>query len=162
MILLTDANVLIDLWHVDGLTILPQVGGVEVLDVILNECDDPRQPGLREQAEKGGIRIVKAENAWVPGALQLRTSALSLQDCLNLYYAWQFGRILLTNDLPMRKRCEELQIGFHGTLWVVRQVRQLRLVTEERLCEWLSVLSQAKRRLPSKEIQRLKQELGCP
>ena len=40
---LADANVLIDLVQVDGLSILTKLGQVEVLDIVLAECLYPDQ-----------------------------------------------------------------------------------------------------------------------
>lgn len=61
MILLADANVLIDLWHVGGLNALSGIAPTEVLDLVLQECEDPRQPGLPEQLNAAGVRVVATE-----------------------------------------------------------------------------------------------------
>lgn len=161
MTLLVDANVLIDLWHTGGLRVLPDLASTEVLDVVLAECDDPRQPGLPEQVRQVGVHVLRTETDWLIGAMGLRTAALSIPDSLNLFYAQRYGRVLLSNDGPLRSRCRELQIPVHGVLWVVQQAHERMLVEETELCQWLSVLSAPERRLPAAEILRLKQAIGC-
>ena len=54
LILLSDANVLIDLGHVGGLALLPQLGRTEVLATVLLECDHTTQPDLVEQIKEQG------------------------------------------------------------------------------------------------------------
>ncbi|WP_071789086.1 hypothetical protein [Leptolyngbya sp. Heron Island J] len=58
MILLSDANVLIDLGHVQGLDVLCQIETVEVLDVVLEECDHPSQPDLVANILEAGLSII--------------------------------------------------------------------------------------------------------
>ncbi len=94
MIVLVDANILIDLWFVDGLFVLPRLGRAEVLDVVLAECDDPRQPGLLDQVERLGSVVVKTEYSWWKEACRMKTASLSVQDSLNLYYAKVYNRVL--------------------------------------------------------------------
>lgn len=61
MILLADANVLIDLWHVKGLHVLTKIAPTEVLDVVLVEVDELRHPGLLTQIDDAGIRVITTE-----------------------------------------------------------------------------------------------------
>jgi len=56
LILLSDANVLIDLGFVGGLPLLTQIAPTEVLDVVLLECEHERQPGLVQSILDCGIK----------------------------------------------------------------------------------------------------------
>jgi hypothetical protein len=100
LILLSDANVLIDLGYVSGLWVLAQLGQVEVLDVVLEECKHPRQPTLVDDIYQAGIQVVTVPHEWPALARPYQTKALSFQDVLCLYYAKTFQRSLLTNENP--------------------------------------------------------------
>lgn len=54
MILLSDANVLIDFGYVHAVALLPRIAPVEVLDVVLEECRQERWPRI-------GRRLPNAE-----------------------------------------------------------------------------------------------------
>ncbi|EGK12949.1 hypothetical protein HMPREF9374_1102 [Desmospora sp. 8437] len=161
MILLADANVLIDLCLTDGLDVLPRIASTEVLDVVLDECDHPKQPRIREQVYEAGIRVISVQYDWLYEADQLRTPNLSTQDSLNLFFARKSKRVLLSNDGPLRERCQELQVEFHGTLWMIEEIHRRNLVEPPKLCRWISILSTSGRRMPPVETKRIKQLIGC-
>lgn len=161
MILLSDANVLIDLGYVDGLSLLMQLGTVEVLDIVLDECYHPRQPELPRAIVAAGIQKVHTLSQWAQLARTYQTGPLSFQDALCLYYAKTYQRILLTNEKPLRKFCQEQQVPVHGTLWIIQSVHERQLLDAMALCEWLAILDRHNRRLPKAEVNSLKQQLGC-
>jgi len=161
MILLADTNVLIDLWHVGGLGVLPRIAPTEVLDVVLEECDEAKNPGIHKQIAAAGITTVPTKMDWWWEARSLKNSRLSDVDTLNLYYALQFQRLLLTNEDPLRQKCGQLNVRVHGTLWVVRQAHDLGLASAQELCAWLDILPKKGSRLPAGGVQDLKQYLGC-
>ena len=158
MILLSDANILIDLGYVDGLALLPQLAPVEVLDVVLQECEHPSQPDLAENVRACGIREITTETRWAKQAKRVR--GLSLQDALNLYYAERYGRVLLTGDGLLRGQSALLGVEVHGSIWLVEQAYRRELFTADTLCDWLGEWSRT-RRLPGKELRRLRAVLGC-
>jgi predicted nucleic acid-binding protein len=161
LILLSDANVLIDLGYVDGLSVLTQLGTVEVLDVVFDECCHPRQPNLPAAIAAAGIHTVMVTQAWAFLARSYQTGPLSFQDALCLYYAKTYQRLLLTNEKPLRRSCQEQQVPVHGTLWVIQSVYERELLDAAILCEWLSILSRHNRRLPKAEVNILAKLLGC-
>lgn len=161
MILLADTNVLIDLWHVGGLGILPRIAPTEVLDVVLEECEEARNPGIHEQISVAGITTVPTRMDWWWEARSLKSSRLSDVDTLNLYYALQFKRLLLTNEDPLRQKCGQLNVPVHGTLWVVREACDRHLVPARELCAWLDILPAKGSRFRASDIQQLKQYMGC-
>ena len=108
MILLSDANVVIDLAYVGGLWVLPRLGDTEILDLVLQECEHPSQPTLTEDLIAAGIRVIPVLAKWLGQlAPYRRNAALSMQDCLNVYYAKNFQRTLLAGDLPLREECRK-------------------------------------------------------
>jgi hypothetical protein len=150
---------LIDLSAVDGLGALLQLGQLEVLDVVLTEvANDPRVPDLSAL----GVRIIGVEDNWVLEAQRYKTSALSLQDALNIVYAKAQGCTVLSNDGPLRKACVLHQVAVHGSLWVVLELHRLRICPAVQLCRWLhDWVSTHKARLPKKELELVRQNLGC-
>ncbi|MCC6176399.1 MAG: hypothetical protein IT305_13920 [Chloroflexi bacterium] len=159
MILLADANVLIDLGYVNGLAWLCALAPVEVLDIVLAECQHGSQPDLVPEIKRAGVQTVATDSAWLPEALPYHCRGLSLNDALNLYYARRFGRVLLAGDKPLRDRCGEVGVTVHGSLWVVEQLHQHSLVEGALLCGWLDVWPRFGRRLPPRELERLRRML---
>lgn len=162
MILLADANVLMDLCYADGLHVLSQIAPTEVLDVVLDECIHPKQPDIEKQVYEAGIKVIQTDEEWFYEALRIKTESLSDEDSLNLYYAKQFSRVLLTNDGALRNRCAELRVPFHGTLWLMEEAYRRSLVDVSELCRWIQVFRENDRRsLPLKETNLLMHKLGC-
>ncbi len=154
---LVDAMVLIDLGYVRGLGLLPEIGITEVLDVVLEECRHPKQPGLECNVRRAGIVVVETQTQWLRTASSCRAAELSIEDSLSLYYAKVYNRTLLTNEKQLRRYCSEHGVGFHGTLWLIEQgfLRGLRPVGE--LLHWLEILPTYNRRLPRSGIRHLKE-----
>lgn len=161
MILVTDANILITLFDVDGVAVLPQIAPTEVLDVVLAECEHESQPGLREAVIASDIEIVTSEIAWAAQANRMKGGKLSSVDALCLYYAKSQGRALLSGGRPLRNRCKEEGVEYHGVLWVVREAYDRNLMPAEELCRWVNIWPVMERRLPKDELRKLKGQLGC-
>lgn len=161
MILLSDAAVLIDLGYVRGLGVLARLAPTEVLDVVLDECEDARQPQLLDEVRAAGIQVVTTTSAWLEASRALRSAELSLPDRLNIVYAKQHRRVLLATDRPLRRRCELEGVEVHGTLWLVEQVHRSSLVDAAELCRWLDRWPDVGSRLPATELKRLRALLGC-
>lgn len=163
MILLSDANILIDLGYVNGLGILTQIGPTEVLDIVLLECEHENQPALVNEVLQAGITPVATEIVWLKEVRRLRSTMMDLsqQDRLNLYYAQRFSRVLLTGDNPLRKHSQRHGVEAYGSLWLVEQVLEQGLIPKEELCRWMQIWPALGRRLPTKELQQLKAKMGC-
>ncbi len=161
MILVTDANILITLFDVDGVSVLPQISPTEVLDVVLGECEHESQPGLREAVIDAGIDIISSDVAWAPSAKRMMNGKLSFPDALCLFYAKNQGRVLLSGDRPLRNRCEVEGVEYRGAIWVVQEVYERGLLPPEELCRWIKTWPLMERRLPKAELDRLKESLNC-
>lgn len=161
MILLSDASVLIDLGYVEGLELLVQIAPTEVLDVVLLECEDQRQPNLIRAIHEARITVVETQPDWVSAARTYRSADLSRQDTLNLHYAKTYDRVLLATDKPLRERCVREGVEVRGTLWLVAEALEKSLVAPEQLCRWLRLWPTLGSRLPKEEVKRLKNELEC-
>lgn len=161
MILLSEANMLIDLGYVEGLELLVQLAPTEVLDVVLDECEHPSQPGLVSAVEEAGVTVVATQARWVTAATAYKVGELSIRDRLNLYYAKTYQRVLLAGDLPLRERCSKEGVEVHGSLWLVEQAFTLGLFTAQELCRWTKVWPTLGRRFPPRELRRLETVMGC-
>lgn len=161
MILLSDASILIDLGYVNGLELLAKIAPTEVLDVVLDECEDERQPGLVGEVRNSGVKVIETEAPWVAEARVYRSADLSTRDRLNLYYAKRFERILLAGDRPLRERCDREGVEVHGSLWLVEQAFAKGFAEAGDLCRWLEVWPTLDRRLPIQGLKRLARLLGC-
>ena len=163
MILLSDAIVLMDMGHVDGLDALAQIAPVEVLDITLQDCDHHSHPALIDRIGKVNIKEVAAPENLLFVAKQYCAvhDRLSMQDALCLHYAKQAGRSLLTNEKQLQAKCSGEGIQAHGTIWVMEQVFGKRLRQPAELCRWLSILSTKERRIPKSEVARLATMFGC-
>jgi hypothetical protein len=161
LILLSDANVLIDLGYVDGLYLLTHLAPTEVLDVVLLKCEHEQQPDLVAAIQDSGVSVIVTEASWVRAARAYKAAELSVQDRLNLYYAKTYGRILLAGDKPLRNRCAVEGVEVHSSLWLVEQAFAGSLVAPQELCRWLKLWPTLGRRLPEAELCELAQRLGC-
>lgn len=156
---LADANVLIDLVQVDGLSILTKLGQVEVLDIVLAECLYPDQ--IQNKITQSEVKPVEIQQEWLLNAQNYRQGRLSIQDALCFYYAKLFNRILMTNEKPLRRLCEQEGIVCHGTLWIIKQAFEEQLIPSHSLCTWLKILEQQGTRMPKIELENLRKTLGC-
>ena len=161
MILVTDANILITLFDVDGVSVLPRIAPTEVLDVVLGECEHDSQPGLRDAVVAAGIGVVTSDMTWASPARHMMNGRLSFPDALCLYYAKSYGRVLLSGDRPLRNRCEEEGVEYRGVIWVVQEVYERGLLPPEELCRWIKTWPLLERRLPKAELKRLEENLKC-
>jgi predicted nucleic acid-binding protein len=157
LILLSDANILIDFALVNGLEHLVRLGPIEVLDVVFEEADEP----AITNPDQLGLVIVKVQTDWVTIARGERQGKLSLPDALCLYYARTQGRVLLTTDAPLRKYATAAKVEVHGSLWVVKELFERDLCDAKTLCAWLENWPKLNARLPVVEVGKLKMLLKC-
>jgi hypothetical protein len=161
LILVTDANILITLFDVNGVSVLPGIAPTEVLDVVLGECEHDSQPGLRDAVAAAGIGIVPTDLSWAGPARLFMDGRLSFPDALCLHYAKQQGRALLSGDKPLRNRCDAEGGACRGAIWIVEEAHARGLMSPDELCRWIRTWTLMERRLPVAELERLRRDLGC-
>ena len=161
MILLADANILITLHDVGGVPILPQLGDIEILDLVFLECDHASQPDLTGVIIESGIRVVETQHHWMQPAQNYQEGALSFADALCLYYAKEHNRTLISGDKPLRNRCQAENVNFLGLLWIIRQTYERGLLPAADLCRWIQDWTYLNRRLPPTEMAAIETDLGC-
>ena len=161
MILIADAGILIDLGFVDGVEVLSKLGTCEVLDLVLMECDHQSQPDLVRVIKQSGITVVPVSDGLLKEANSLQAKQLSVQDKLTICYAATMKRIVLAGDRPLREKCQEAGIECKGAIWIVEEAYRKGIVVSSELCRWISVWPSVGRRLPAKELDRLRGLLKC-
>ncbi|MDL2344687.1 hypothetical protein QOL99_11065 [Deinococcus sp. MIMF12] len=162
MILLADANILFDFGWVDGLTELVSLGPFEVLENVLDEvARDEQLRNIAQTLEGLGVTFVPLADGWTDGIRAAKRGGLSLPDASCLHYAKLHERTVLTSERALRKRCQAEGVAVHGSLWVVAQLHQQGLCTPDRLCEWLRRWPEQGARLPARQLQELRTQLGC-
>jgi hypothetical protein len=110
LILLSDANILIDLYLVRGLNVVSEIAPTEVLDYVLSEVEHHNRLGIIQQINAASIAVVKTEYEWLEKAAHQAEKGLTLEDKLNLYYVRTSKRILLTGEERLRKICRSENI----------------------------------------------------
>lgn len=161
MILLADANILIDLGYVHALDILARVGKCEILSTVLIECEDTRQEDLIQQIKIANITIIEVEKQLINDAIRYPNKRLSSQDKQCLIYCQQQQRTLLTGDKILREEAKGAGVDVHGTIWLVDQALSSDTHSHHEICRWLQQWKKIGRRLPSDELKRLRATLGC-
>jgi len=84
---------------------------------------------------------------------------LSLADKTVLWKAIQLKCPLLTGDDKLRKEAKENGIEVHGTIWVILQLIEKKIVTKIKAVELLEELKIINTRLPVDEIDKLIKKL---
>ena len=138
---------------------LPQLAPTEVLDVVLAEVDNPHQPHIANRLRSAGAVIVPTELSWIAASRAYHVPGLSDADTLGLYYALTHVRVLLAGDRKLRTSAEAVGIEVHGSLWLVEELHAQGLVPLAELVRWLDEWPRLGRRLPPREVARLRSRL---
>lgn len=160
MILLADTSILIDLEYVGGIAVLPRITPCEILDVVLAECEHASQPELAQNIKKSGITVVETSPDLARRASSQRRGGVSTIDMMTLCHAKERGHTVLAGDRPLRDRCKEEGVEFRGSIWIVEEAFKLELVSAEELQRWLLLWPTVGRRLPSEEMEKMRQKLS--
>jgi hypothetical protein len=160
LILLADTSILIDLEYVGGIAVLPRIAPCEILDVVLDECEHESQPGLVQNIKQSGIIVVESTFDLASKATAMRRGGVSTIDMMTLCHAREHGHTVLAGDRPLRERCAEEGVEFRGSIWIVEEAHRQRLLEAVELIRWLTVWPTVGRRLPSEELERLRQLLA--
>lgn len=160
MILLADTSILIDLEHVGGIAVLPRLAPCQVLDVVLTECENEKQPHIIRHMLEAGITVIETSRELAAQAGALRRGGVSINDMMTVCHAQRHGQVVLAGDRPMRERCAELGVDCRGSIWVVEEIHRQQLLEATELMRWLTVWPRVGRRLPKTELERLGQLLS--
>ena len=156
MIIVQDANILIDLYEVDLLKSFFALGHeTHSTDLVLHEIDQP----VHDYVTSGKIRQHILTPEQLEQVLQIQTSlgqGISLPDSSVLWLTSQLGTNvrLLTGDGKLRQCAEGIGIKVHGLLWILDQLVENKIVSAKEMIGKLEKLRNFGSRLPNDECQK--------
>ncbi len=154
-LLISDANILIDM----------EKGGITrqmfQLDAVFAVPDLLYEEELREEhphLPELGLRTLELSEENVAWAAELvvryKKTGASIHDMLALALARQEQTTLLTGDGKLRIVAAEEHIAVRGTLWLVEQLMDARILTVQQTADAYDRMKAARRRLPWDEVER--------
>lgn len=150
----TDANIFIDLFHielVDGFFAL-EIEVYTTLEVI-DELDDDQKVELIHQKR---LKILEVDDIHeVERFGKELSSGLSFADLSVFYHANILKTGILTGDSLLRKQAKNLGFDVHGVLWILNKMVDEEIEPAKTAIEKLMTLMSYNKRLPTKECQKL-------
>ncbi|MEA2119748.1 PIN domain-containing protein [Halovibrio sp. HP20-50] len=154
LLLISDANVLIDLEE-GGLTVelfrLPYV--LTVPDILFIDELELHHGHLLELGLQ--LRELTSDSMTYAQQLVRRYGGPSANDCLALALARQEACPLVTGDKRLRKAADQEQVEKRGTIWLLEQMLDHRLITVQQAEAARDLMRQAGSRLPWDKLDQL-------
>ena len=155
---INDASIIIDLIELELIEFLFKLDYLFITsDFIVNEISRIEQKSVLSEYINKQLIIADIPGEAMPDLFKLSTDfrELSIPDCSVLFLAKVHSAIVLTNDKPLRKAAQVLNMEYHGTLWILEQLVDTLLIQNQTAIEKLNVLIQMNPRLPKAECERL-------
>lgn len=159
IVVVSDANIIIDLLQIELFKDFLKLNWEKHLSPdVVDEIREENSNQLIEAINAGKlvlsqfrpIDLLEIQN------LKTRYPPLSLADCSCLYIAKNKPAILLTGERRLRSIATGThRIGAHGTLWVMEQMIEDKIITPRIALEKLTHLMKINTRLPQKKCVRL-------
>jgi predicted nucleic acid-binding protein len=154
-LLISDANVLFDM---DAGGLLPKMFALDytfaVPDILFDEELHTQHPEL----PKLGLRRLELRQEAVQDVEYLvekyADTGASINDLVALALARQEQCLLLTGDAKLRIAAKSEQVNFHGTLWLIEQMVESRVITGRQAGAAYRKMREDGRRLPWDEIEK--------
>lgn len=154
-LLISDANIIIDMKAGGLLRLMFRFDATfAVPDVLFEEelrAEDPELPRL-------GLTVLELHEetvAYADGLIaKYRRLGASINDLLALALARQEKCPILTGDLLLRTAAQEEGVDMHGTLWLIEQMVNGRVITVRQAEAAYTKMRDAGRRLPWDEVER--------
>jgi len=154
-LLISDANILIDM-EVGGL--LRRMFRLDVTFAVPNILFEEELREQHPELPRLGLKSLELSATSVDYAENLvvkyQTIGASINDLLAVALAWQEQCPRLTGDAKLRIAAEREQIEFHGTLWLVEQMVEARVIAVRQANAAYRKMRDAGRRLPWDEIEK--------
>lgn len=151
-IIINDANILIDLVHLDLMNEFIQLKlELKTTDFVFEELNEDQKSIIIEYINYNHIELITTENdedfESIITILE-NSSGLSFEDCSVWYYANKLNGILLSGDGKLRKQAMANGILVKGILYVFDQLLLNDLISFEYAIEKLEQLYEINPRLP--------------
>ncbi len=150
----TDANIFIDLFHIDLVQEFFQLEielytSLEVVD----ELDDDQQALLRSSKKLTILEV--GEVNFLEELGNSLSSGLSIADTSVFHHARELNSGILTGDNLLRKISEKLGFEVHGIIWLMDEIVKSSLVMNNQAVEKLEELMEYNKRLPTKDCEKM-------
>lgn len=151
MLLISDANILIDLEEggvIAEFLALPEE--IATPDLLFAEELADQHPDLPEM----GLTLAELDGRQIERAMALveANPKASRNDCLALTLAEAQACTLLTGDRALRQAAEAVGVEIHGTLWCVQQMIDAGQITPEQARGAYARMRRGNSRLPWSEV----------
>jgi predicted nucleic acid-binding protein len=160
MLLISDANILIDLEAGELLQKLFQLPmSIGIPDILYKEEIEPGTPGL----DALGLVLLEVEGSFVEYACSLSIrygNGPSHNDFLALSLAKQKACPLLTGDKALKKVAIAENVETKGTIWVLQSMVNHNIIDLQEALNSLDRMKQSGRRLPWDQAERILRALG--
>lgn len=157
-IVITDANILIDLINLDLSAVLfeSELFEFKTTDFVFDEIYEEQKEKLLPVIRANQLEVCEPDEVDLKEIfiLKQQTNALSIEDCSVWYFAYKLEGILLTGDNQLRGHSKRSGIEVRGILFLFDQLLLNKLVTPTEAIEKLSHLLKTNKRLPQKEIEK--------
>lgn len=161
-IIINDANILIDLFHLDLVEVFFRLQGLELktTDFVFEELHDDQKNIIEQFIENQSLILIESSEDDLINIFEIlsSTNGLSVEDCSVWYHAKKNQGILLTGDGNLRKQSSADGVEVRGILYIFDQLLISDLITFEFAIEKLNQLYLLNERLP---IDGKKQRLDC-
>lgn len=151
-IVINDANILIDLIHLNIIDIFFQLENLELrtTDFVFEELLDEQKEILDVYIRDGFLTIIESteEDLLRISLILNNTRGLSFEDCSVWYFAKSINAILLTGDGRLRKQSLQDGVDVRGILYVFDYLLLSGLITFELALVKINQLYQINNRLP--------------
>ena len=151
-VIINDANILIDLVHLDLMQEFIQLAlELKTTDFVYEELNEEQKNIITNFIDSGDIELIiteEDEDFISIAAILENSSGLSFEDCSVWHYANKLDGILLSGDGRLRKQAIANGISVRGILYVFDQLLLNDLITFDYAIEKLEQLYEINPRLP--------------
>ncbi len=159
ILLVNDANILIDLLKIDLLDHFFQMEyEFHVTDFVTVEIQEDNNADLDLFIDNGSLHKKSFDFTELMQVqlLEVEYKSLSIADCSCLFYTQSFSASakLLTGDAALRRTAQNEKISVHGILWVLDKLVEADILSEEQAHDKLTELIAINPRLPVSECKK--------
>ncbi|MDD3479231.1 MAG: hypothetical protein PHI42_02435 [Paludibacteraceae bacterium] len=157
-VVINDANILIDLAHLEMLTVFSELNfELYTTDFILEELN-PTQRALVDSLviDEKIIVLETNETEDFIGITNLleNTNGLSFEDCSVWYYSKKMNGTLLTGDAKLRKHAQNDSVEVRGIIFIFDEIVRQNLLLPSEAAIKIDQLKHINSRLPKNEIEK--------
>lgn len=152
MVIINDANILIDLVHLNLMDEFIQLNlELKTTDFVFEELNENQKNIIDNYITLGNIELIlteEEEDFIGINAILKNSSGLSFEDCSVWHYANKLNGILLSGDGKLRKQATANGISVKGILYIFDQLLLKNLISFKLAIEKIEQLYKINPRLP--------------